>query len=130
MEHQDWTEIVFRRKDQKTRGKMTVNEAQQKGLPIETYRKLHGGKNMQNIPPPPRRIDDEDGPSPVKLVPPAIGQKIAQARIAKGWSRKDLAVKLNVKEAIIAEHENGKAVYNGQLLQRIAQILGISVKAK
>jgi len=130
MEHQDWTEVIFRRKDQKTAGKITVNEAQRRGLPIETYRKPQAGKNMQNIPPPPpRRIDDEDGPSPVKLVSHTIGQKIAQGRAAKGWSRKDLAVKLNVKEAIIAEHENGKAVYNGQLLQRIAQVLGISLKS-
>lgn len=127
MEHQDWTPVIFRRKDQKTAGKVTVNEAQRRGFPIETYRKPQGGKNIQNTQTP-KHINDEEGPSPVKLVPHSVAQKIAQARAAKGWSRKDLAVKLNVKEAVVAEHENGKAVYNGQLLQRMAQVLGVSLK--
>lgn len=131
MDHQDWSTVVFRRKDQKTSGKVTVNEAQRRGLPVETYRKPQGGKNTQNVSTPNqqfRHFDKEEGPSPVKLVSLATGQKIAQARTAKEWSRKDLAIKLNVKEAVIAEHENGKAVYNGQLLQRMAQLLGVSLK--
>ena len=127
MEHQDWTPIVIRRQDMKNK-KMTLNEAQQKGLAIETIKKVQGGKNNTNKYVPTQKIEDEDGPTKIKFVSTNIGQKIAQARAAKSLSRKDLANRLNVKESVIADHENGKAVYNGQFLQRMAQILGVSLK--
>ena len=127
MEHQDWTPIVIHRQDMKNK-KMTVNEAQQKGLAIETIKKVQGGKNNTNKYVPNQKIEDEDGPTKIKFVSTNIGQKISQARSAKSLSRKDLANRLNVKESVIADHENGKAVYNGQFLQRMAQILGVSLK--
>ncbi len=60
----------------------------------------------------------------VQTIPLSISQEISKARVAKGLTQKELAQKLNVQPAIITSYENGKAIPDNQMLQKIARELG------
>lgn len=53
-----------------------------------------------------------------------IGDKIKNARNAKGLSQKQLAKKLGVAESFINEVESGRKVVNEKLMDRIGKVLG------
>lgn len=60
----------------------------------------------------------------VQTIPLSISQEISKARVAKGLTQKELAQKLNIQPAIITSYENGKAIPDNQILQKIARELG------
>lgn len=60
-----------------------------------------------------------------KTVGSEMGKRIQQARTSKNMTQKDLAQKLNVKQPIIRDYENGTAVTDSQLLSKIKRILGL-----
>lgn len=71
------------------------------------------------------KSEDEKGHvEPPKMFDQAFGRKVQQFRTAKGWKRTDLAKRMNVKESLIESIENGKEVYNGQLLHHLKKHLG------
>lgn len=51
-----------------------------------------------------------------------FGRKLASTRVEKNMNRKDLASKLNVKESVIADLENGKLLYDGSLVHRLKKL--------
>jgi ribosome-binding protein aMBF1 (putative translation factor) len=51
-----------------------------------------------------------------------FGKKLASHRVQKNMSRKDLALKLNVKESVIADVENGKQLYDGNIVHKLKRI--------
>jgi len=55
---------------------------------------------------------------------------IQQARMLKGWSRKELASRLNVKENVIEDYETQKAIPNDILIQKIAIALNTKLSKK
>ena len=56
-------------------------------------------------------------------VPKNIAKELMQLRSAKGWSQKDLANKLQMKPQDIQQIEQGKALYNKQLISKIKRKL-------
>ncbi len=60
----------------------------------------------------------------VQTIPLSISQEISKARVAKNLTQKDLAQRLNVQPAVITSYENGKAIPDHQMLQKIARELG------
>jgi ribosome-binding protein aMBF1 (putative translation factor) len=71
---------------------------------------------------------DDDDIVIVPKVSHSVSQQIVSARVAKGWTRKELAQKLNVKEVVIAEYETGKATVDHKLLQRMRTVLDAPLK--
>ncbi len=59
----------------------------------------------------------------VQKIPLSISQEISKARMAKNLTQKELAQKLNVQPALITSYENGKAIPDNQMLQKIAREL-------
>ena len=51
-----------------------------------------------------------------------FGRKLASIRVEKNMNRKDLASKLNVKESVISDLENGKLLYDGNLVHRLKKL--------
>jgi putative transcription factor len=49
---------------------------------------------------------------------------LQKARQAKGWSQKDLAQRLNVKNTVINDYEGGRAIPDGGLISRMNRVLG------
>ena len=59
-----------------------------------------------------------------------MSKSIQQARLAKGFTQKDLAVKINEKQNMINDYESGKAIPNVQVLGKMERILGIKLRGK
>jgi len=58
----------------------------------------------------------------------ALGKKIAEARLAKHWSRTTLARKAHVTVATVRGCETGTKVTQTERVHRIAEALGLSMK--
>ena len=71
------------------------------------------------------KLNENDEVTKIKYVTKDISQLITSGRINKKYTRKDLASKLNVKEDVITDIENGKAIYNGELIVKIKKVLEI-----
>ena len=56
-------------------------------------------------------------------VPKKIAKELQQMRSAKGWSQKELANKLRIKPQEIQLIEQGKAIYNKQMISKIKRKL-------
>ena len=53
----------------------------------------------------------------------ALGAAIMQARVAKKWAQKDLATKINEKAQIVQQYEQGSAIPNPQIIQKLERAL-------
>jgi len=51
-----------------------------------------------------------------------FGRKLATLRTEKNLKRKDLALKLNLRESIISDIENGKHLYDGGIVHKLKKI--------
>ena len=66
----------------------------------------------------------------IKKVKLSVSRVISKKRTELKISQKELAIKLNVKPEIIISYENGKAIPNGHLLNKLQKILGIYLSGK
>jgi putative transcription factor len=123
---QDWTTVVFRKK--KTATATTPNKGNADATTV-TVKKVYGGTNTNknnkggessHL----RKIADTEI-AKVERVSPRVRQAIAKARTAKNLSQKDLAIRLNVKQGVIRDYENGTAipVPDGRFIARLEKIL-------
>lgn len=102
MEHQDWNEISWKRPT-------TATTTIRSNLPKR------------------KQIDTDDPPPPSKISI-STGQYLQNARNAKNLTRKQLANKINIKEADIAEVETGNGVLNKSIVRKLANALRVKVK--
>ncbi len=109
--HQDWTPVLLT-------GKKPISASQTK-YTIENKKsdeeKSRSAKNFA--------LENTDDVVSVPTLPAALCQEIIKARNAKKWTQKEVAAKLNIQQALYASYENGKAIPDHQLLQRIAKVL-------
>jgi ribosome-binding protein aMBF1 (putative translation factor) len=119
-DHQDWKEIHFTKKKSPAK---TSGHTKAHGAPVtrRSKRKPAGSAKL-------RRVAEAEGPQKINRVSRSVAQQIVQARQAKGWTRKQLAQKINVKEQVLATYENGSAIPNNQILAKLRQKLGVPLK--
>lgn len=99
-EHQDWTPVVVRKRAEK-------REAPSVQLPPKSFRKL----------------DDNPETFETKYFDRDFVQAVIRARAERKWSQKDLAVRLNVEAAVVQRFEQGKAVYDSKLKDKMNRLL-------
>ena len=75
-----------------------------------------------------RKLDENDDGGKLPELGLNIGQRIQQARAAKGMKQKDLATRCNEKPNVIAEYEQGKAIPNNQILGKLERVLGVKLR--
>ena len=96
MEHQDFKTVVLRKKT---------------------------SPNVLNNPP--KKIENKEDEGNVvkpKTFTTDFGKKLSALRTEKNLKRKDLALKLNMKESVIADIENGKHLYDGGIVHKLKKI--------
>ena len=76
-----------------------------------------------------KKITDEELPKQ-NFVGKELGLKIQQARLAKKLKQTDVAKSLNIQSNDYQKYENGKAVRNGQMLNKLGKILGVKLTGK
>lgn len=76
---------------------------------------------------PTRKVLEEDFPT-VARVRTSVSQAIMQGRQALGITRKELSAKVQEKEQVICEYENGVAIPNQQILAKLERVLGVKLR--
>lgn len=69
------------------------------------------------------RVADETVSSELK-------KTIQQSRIAKKMTQAQLAQAINEKLQIVQDYESGRAIPNGQILNKLSRVLGVSLSNK
>ncbi|GFE52688.1 multi bridging factor [Babesia ovis] len=141
--HQDWTPVVWSKKDN-CRGpqrKSAINDARRAGDEITTEKKCKsimfmpsdhlclvlGGQNRSTkayLPANAAKIDNETEDFRIERVEFHFRQALQKARLAKGLTQQALARLINEPEATVKEYENGSAIPNGNILQKLSRALG------
>ena len=105
MSHQDWNQVVWK--------KSTVKSV----LPQRSA----GSKQFKTL---------NEATDAVKItkIPREVAQKLQQGRLEKKLKQNELANRINMPVKTIQDIENGKHPVNNALFQRIARILGVSLK--
>lgn len=129
MSHQDWEPVILRKKP-KSDAERAAELKKDPSLGISVT-KANAGTNKQHKPgqlggkqvrdP----VGDGDEPAkPKKVYTVEFRKQMQQARQEKGWSQKDLATKINVKQTVIADIESGKEPWDGSIVTKIERVLG------
>jgi putative transcription factor len=106
MEHQD-LKVVYLRKSNKEIEKKNVNN--------------NHSVNVNKI------LDENLDEYKVHTVSHLLSTKIQKARVAQKLNQKELARKINVTVAVIQSYENGKAVPNNKVLQKLRGVLKVKL---
>lgn len=69
--------------------------------------------------------DNEKFPKKINM---KVSNRISNARRAKNWTQKDLALKANVTHNMVTQYENGSAIPQGPVLVRLGEALGINLR--
>lgn len=109
MEHQDWKDVVIKRKKTKSTNLVKSTQIKQKN------------PNSVNI-----KLETED--IPLKTISSELSQQIQKARLDKNMTQKQLAVAINEKVNIIQSYENGTAQPKYQIINKLSKVLGVSLK--
>lgn len=115
MQHQDWETVVFKKKN-------TVNNSNYK---IGEKKNIKNTliKNDLNM----RKLDEENEKLAHDTVSFELKTAILKARNAKKLSQKDLAKEINVKQDIIASYENGTAIPNNTIINKLQKVLCVKL---
>ncbi|KAI9143016.1 hypothetical protein BKA69DRAFT_1123486 [Paraphysoderma sedebokerense] len=76
------------------------------------------------------KVDRETEGFHVNRVEISVARAIMKARQDKGWTQKDLGVKVNEKQTIINDYEAGRAIPNQQILGKLERALGVKLRGK
>lgn len=111
MDHQQWEQVVWR--------KDIINERVNKEK-IQSNKTSEQKKSQV--------LDNATEATAIKKIPQNMSQQIIQGRGAKKMKRSQLAQAICEKESVVADYENGKAIVNQQILNKIGKALGIKIK--
>jgi len=131
---QDWETVVIKKKksSKPQSNEEAVRVVKQEGAQIDTVKKYNAGKNpavkkgSENA----KKLEDESESLSHDKVGHDLALKIQQARLAKGWTQKELATKINEKPSIINDYEAGRAIPNNQILGKLERTLGAKLRGK
>ena len=118
LSHQDWTPVIVSGKNPiATRpAKVEIQERGQQQVRQEVAQQMAKLNETENF--------------HVQRVPIALSQEIIRARCAMKLSQKELAYRMNLQTSIISTYENGTAIPNHQILQKIARTLQVQFQTK
>ncbi|CDR96219.1 multiprotein bridging factor type 1, putative [Babesia bigemina] len=127
--HQDWTPVVWAKREsyKGAHKEAALNKARRAGEDIATEKKFLGGQNRSSkayIPTNAAKIENETENFRIERIEFHFRQALQKARLAKGLTQQSLARLINEPEAIVKEYENGSAIPNGSILQKLSKALG------
>jgi putative transcription factor len=123
MEHQDWNTTVLR----KTSTQIAKNNKKNKLSTADTMLKHNATKNTQRQNNFGSKIDDNEY-LPQEKISHGLKLNIQKGRMAKKLSQKQLATQCNLPTSTIKDYESGNVVPNGQILNKLSRVLGVTLK--
>lgn len=113
--HQDWNEVILKRTY--TRDEV-IKKAQRSGDVKSVEKKTQTNAN---------KIDNETEDFTIVKSGLTLGKEIQQGRTNKKLSQKQLASLLNEKPAVIQQYENGQAIPNPQIINKLQRTLEVKL---
>lgn len=110
--HQDWKPVVVR-KNKKNSIHNSENKPDQKVVGYNANKNTNGKTKMHS-----KKLDETEELKH-KYVPKDVAMEIQKMRQAKDLTIKELATKLNIPKQDITNIEQGKALYNKALINKI-----------
>jgi len=126
MDHQDWKPVTWDKKGEKPTGqsnKTYLANEMRKGNVSSVLKACSLNQNKVNVVTNARKLDSEEETFKHQTIGLSTGKKIAQARCDKKLTQKQLANALSLHESIIKDFENGKAIYNAIIMNKLEKIL-------
>jgi putative transcription factor len=123
---QDWNEIKWDKRGERKKGETNseyMNNQLRKNNVVSKVKPRTLNQNKINVVTNAHKIDKEEETFIHKKVSLTMSKKIAQARMEKKLSQKELAFKLSLPFKIIQDYESGKAIPNAMILNKIEKIL-------
>ncbi|CAH8513994.1 unnamed protein product [Heterobilharzia americana] len=109
----------------------SFSAAQRRGDHIETHKRWAAGQNKQKtIAKSTSKLEEETEDLHSDLVDIDVGKIIMQARQEKNLTQKDLATKINERQQVIADYEQGRALKNQNILSKLERALGVKLRGK
>lgn len=100
----------------------------QKMKVTETVTKFNAAKNKNVVSDVNAKKLETEEVGKIETVSHSLSLQIQKARLNKKMTQKELAKKLNIPLNTIQNYENGKGVPKGPELQKIGNILGVTLK--
>ena len=88
---------------------------------VVVLRKKESPKKENNEPKIEEKKDNGDIIKP-KTFPKEFGKKLSALRTEKKMNRKELALKLNLRESVVSDIETGKHLYDGGIVHKLKKI--------
>ena len=111
MDHQDWKPVIFNKPKKK--------------IVVKNKKKVLSDDQIRKI-----KLDNDNEVHKIEKVSMDFRKEMQKARCAKNMTQKQLAQKLNLKQTIIANYEQGKAVPNNYIITKIERALGVKLPRK
>jgi putative transcription factor len=126
MENDETPRIIHRRFDNT---KTEVANAYRTGANVNVTQKINAAKNTHNkVNINTAKLDEVHEAEHIERVSRSLSLQIQQARNAMKLTQKELAQRAQIPEAEVKSYENGTAIPNGQILQKINRVLGTTLK--
>jgi len=107
--------------EKKVRSQKDINNEMRKGNVESEAKVKHTGKAGA------WKIEEESENFRHNEITSDFKMALMQARTAKGWKQKDLAQQVQQPPAVIQSYENGTAIPDGQVINRLNRALGITL---
>lgn len=119
-EHQDHTPVVFRNKNAPILNKSSNQRIVQKKQVLSNPSSQRN-TNMSKA----RKLDDSTTSAKHRTVSKSFSHALLKARGAKKMTQIDLAKATNQPLVVIKHYESGKAIPNGQVINKLNRVLGV-----
>ena len=120
-EHQDWNNVVFKKKQSTTLTNEDIRRSNYKTKQRVVNNNSKNSVNGQKL----YNLDNETESFEVKKVSLSLSRQIQQARLSNKITQKELAQRINVSNKIINDYESGKAIPDNAVKMKIQRALGI-----
>lgn len=129
MQQQDWEPVILRKRHTKVSRTGSAERSVQ-GTDTETVRKFDAGANRQaasdhcHL----SKLDRDPEAAPPATVSLSLAKTIQKARVAHGWTQKDLALKINKPANLVTRYENGDAIPEQSVLNGMENALQVHLR--
>ena len=125
MSDQDWNDVVWR-KNKSSKNSIHNDKDAPAPITVKKYQQKNNNKPTTNM----KKLEEDTENLAVERVSNDIKVEIQKARTAKKLTQKQLATMINERQDVIQSYENGKAIPNQQVLNKLRRALGIRLKKK
>lgn len=118
MDHQQWEPVILRNPN-------GVKSAGTRVTPNTNPKSKHHVSEKAHVE---RKLDQDTDVPQLKRICPDTRKKIVAARTSKKWNRDQLAKAINEKTNVVKEFEEGNAVLNNSILNKMERALGTKLR--